>query len=362
LAVCAAYTRKRQIGDLNFADPFCLRDFAVPPPQVRRPQAFFHDLAILYPSASDDTRLLTAMMAQDGVVNPTTSETAPKVTVSTATTPLPASAELAAVTHVRLPGFWHHSPRQWFTHADAVFHSGRIRSDLARVNHVLASLDEDGIRAVSDILGEDATYDALRARLINTYTVPRATRFQSIIQPGGMGDRTPSRLLRDMRDVYPDDMGDASLEQFWMQKLPPAVRTVIAGLSGSLDALAERADRVMEAARGGTELAAVSAPPKRRFAAIFPTSGELEPEEAREVAATSNIDARITTLENAVRALSAQVASFTQHRSTRDAPQPPPPTRDNNTTGWCYYHDRYGPDARKCREPCTFAPPTRKNP
>lgn len=303
-------------------------------------------------------------MSTDGVVNVTTSAntsttTEPIATVQTATTREPASTEMAAVTHVRLPGFWHHAPRQWFTHADAVFHSGRIRSDLSRVNYVLASLDEDGIRTVSDILGEDASYDALRARLISTYTVPRATRFQSIIQPGGMGDRTPSRLLRDMRDIYPDDMNDALLEQCWMQKLPSTVRTVIAGLSGPLDALAERADRVMEATRGGTELAAVN---RRHIATSFPPSGELEPEEAREVAATSNIDARFGALENMIHALSTQLAALKPSFPTRDAPQPTAPTRSNATSaGWCYYHERYGHDARKCRDPCTFAPATRKN-
>jgi len=127
-----------------------------------------------------------------------------------------------------------------------------------------------------------------------------------------------------MRYVYPDDMGDASLEQFWMQNLPPAVRNFTDGLSGSLDALAECADRVTKAARGGTELAAISAASKRRFAAIFPSSGELEPEEAREVAATTNVDTRINTLE-----IATQVASLAQNRPARDVPQPPAPTRSN---------------------------------
>lgn len=121
---------------------------------------------------------------------------------------------MAAAAHVRLPTFWLHSPRQWFTHADAVFHSNRVRSDVSRANYVLAALDEVGIRSVSDLLGEDITYDALRARLIDTYAMSRASKIRSIITPGGLGDRSPSQLLRDMRDVFPDDMGDASLEQF----------------------------------------------------------------------------------------------------------------------------------------------------
>jgi hypothetical protein len=121
------------------------------------------------------------------------------------------STELSAVSHVRLPGFWRHSPRSWFTHAEAVFHNNRVRSDLSKVNHVLGSLDEDGIRTVANLLGVDVSYDTLKSRLINTYDVAPATRLRSIVESGGMGDRTPLRLLRDMREVYPNDMSDKVL-------------------------------------------------------------------------------------------------------------------------------------------------------
>ncbi|KAL4142005.1 hypothetical protein QTP88_004537 [Uroleucon formosanum] len=187
----------------------------------------------------------------------TTPTNAPVVTVTTSSTmttttaadlaPVTLPTEIASIAHVRLPSFWRHAPRQWFTHVDAIFHTSRVRSDLSRVNHVLASLDDEGIRTVSDLLGVDASYSLMRERLISSYTAPHSARFQSIVQPGGMGDRTPSRLLRDMREVYPEGMPDATLEQFWLAKLPTAVRTVIAGFSGPLDTLAERADRIFEA-------------------------------------------------------------------------------------------------------------------
>jgi len=65
-----------------------------------------------------------------------------------------------AIAQVWLPGFWRHLPQQWFTHAEAIFSNQLVRTDLSRVNHVLASLDEDGIRTVSDCLARK--YNILR--------------------------------------------------------------------------------------------------------------------------------------------------------------------------------------------------------
>ncbi|XP_050063185.1 uncharacterized protein LOC126552516 [Aphis gossypii] len=278
-------------------------------------------------------------------------------------------SEISAVTHVRLPGFWQHSPLQWFTHADAMFANKRIRSDLTRVNHVLEALDEDGVRTVSDLLGPDASYDRVRQRLVTAYSLPPATQLQRIIQPGGMGDRTPSRLLRDMREVYPDGMSETSLVAFWMSKLPPPIRTVVAVLSGSGDYLAERADRVWEAYQTA-ELSAVDTDADRREASTIPP---------RPGPAIAPEDTRYTSMENAIHALTAQVAALATSHATAlayanndRAPQQqrdrsrsrsqPQPRSTPTARGWCYYHDRYGADARKCRDPCTFASATRKNP
>lgn len=302
------------------------------------------------------------------VVAPTNVTASVKDTTASTTLTTSASPEISSVTHVKLPGFWRNSPTQWFTHADAMFANKRIRSDLTRVNHVLEALDEEGVRTITDLLGPDTTYEAVRQRLVTAYSVPQATRFQRMIQPGGMGDRTPSRLLRDMRDVYPDGMSDSSLVAFWLSKLPPPVRTVIAGLSGSGEFLAERADRVWEACQG-TEVSAVARDADNHE--LSTTTRRTTP------ASPSDYDARFLALENAVHALTAQIASLatsqaaafsrtTNDRTTRQqrarSVSLTKPQANPITAGWCYYHDRYGVDARKCRDPCTYPPMTRKNP
>lgn len=303
----------------------------------------------------------TVISTSTTVSPPTTTPASNSATVTTVNS---AAGEISVANHVRLPSFWKQSPTQWFVHADAMFTNKRIRSDLTRVNHVLEALDEDGVRTVMDLLGVDTSYDAVRQRLISTYTIPQATRLQRIIQPGGMGDRTPSRLLRDMREVYPDYTMNSTLEALWLNKLPPAVRTVIAGLTGTTDFLAERADRVWEACADPELLAVARA---------------CDQDAPREVAPVlvQQTDARLAALEQAIHALTAQVASLatsqaaastrapTDHvpRQQRDRSRSQSQPRPGNPkSGWCYYHDRYGAEARKCRDPCTHPPATRKNP
>ncbi|XP_050064964.1 uncharacterized protein LOC126553895 [Aphis gossypii] len=316
------------------------------------------------------------MVLTSDATRPTTT---PVVTVTTCSTPTTTDAtehvlfteptEVASIANVRLPQFWRYAPRQWFVHTDAVFHTSRVRSDLTRVNYVLASLDDEGIREVSDLLDASVSYDLVRERLVNLYTVPAATRFRSIVQPGDMGDRTPSRLLRDMRDVYPEGMSDSALEQFWRAKLPAAVRTVIAGFSGPLETLAERADRIMFECEG-REVTEARPTPCVRCAAVFPESREPNPTPAVAPPAVfqTTLETRVKTIESAIFNLTEQVSKLASQlappiRAPVTRPvrsEPPPPQHEGNTTGWCYYHVRYGSEAQKCRAPCTFVP-TQKN-
>lgn len=115
--------------------------------------------------------------------------------------------DINAFISVRLSGFWRHSPQQWFTHAEAIFLNQRVRSDLSRVNHVLAALHGNGGCSIGDLLGSNVQYSAVKSRLVTAYDVPQATRFRSIIQHEGMGDRRHSQMLRNMRNALPSGIG-----------------------------------------------------------------------------------------------------------------------------------------------------------
>jgi len=247
------------------------------------------------------------------------------------------NAAVAALSTIWLPNFWRHAPEQWFVHAEAIFHNQRIKSDLSRVNYVVATLDEDGIRTVTDLLGPDARYDLIKSRLIAAYVVPTAAWFRSMVQPGGLGDRRPSQLLRDMRSGTTDGIGEKALKEFWLQKLPPAIRAVVISLEGNLDSVAERADRIMDATTSH-DIASVS---------IYSDTDRFRAIENSILALTTQIVALATAQAKSLRT-SRPTAQSTSNRSRSRSKSRP---RNDN---WCFYHNNFGAEARNCRDPCTF--------
>ena len=247
--------------------------------------------------------------------------------------PLAPSASIAGVTQApRLPNFWCHSPREWFLHADAVFSNQKIRSDNTRVNYILTALDEEGVKAVADLIGPDASYVSLKDRLISTYSASHSARLRTIVQPGNMGDRRPSQVLRDMRAVLPDNLGDTTLKEFWLQKLPTTIRAIVSGFDGTLSDIAERADRVMEASSSRDIFAVQS----------------------------NDTDNRLRAMETAILALTTQVSNLLtvrQHNNNNPGSgrgRGRSKSRSRTNANWCHYHDRYGADARHCKQPCAF--------
>jgi len=79
---------------------------------------------------------------------------------------------------------------------------------------VVAALDIEGVRAIGDLIGPNVCSESIKQRLIAIFTVPQSTRFRSFVQPGGLGDCHPNQILRDMRSILPDGIGENALKKF----------------------------------------------------------------------------------------------------------------------------------------------------
>ena len=176
--------------------------------------------------------------------------------------------------------------------------------------------------------------------IIKRFVGSNQQKLQRLLNELELGDSKPSQLLRRMRQLWcGGGTDDAILRELFLQRLPGNVRMVLAPSASSitLDNLAEMADRIMELST--PSIAAIHAP---------------------SVSSLSEIDslrAEVRQLKELVQSLSLYSRSRDpRHRSPTPARQRSPspahhtPVSDDSTI--CWYHQRFGNAATKCRPPC----------
>lgn len=85
---------------------------------------------------------------------------------------LPAVAEVQKI-GIKVPPFWHDCPEIWFAQIEAQFAVGKITSDNARYNTVVASIESKVLCQVSDaVLNPPAAakYENLKRVIVSRYS------------------------------------------------------------------------------------------------------------------------------------------------------------------------------------------------
>ncbi|XP_037521187.1 uncharacterized protein LOC119397976 [Rhipicephalus sanguineus] len=254
---------------------------------------------------------------------------------------------------VRLPQYWDQHPSAWFLQAESQFQVAGIRSQATKFHYAVAALSPTAIDEVADLLSNPLSanaYDDLKTTLLQRTAVSQRARIQQLLSAEELGDRRPSQLLRRMKQLLGDNarsVDDALLRELFLQRLPANVQMVLATASTmDLTGLAALADKVMEVATPA-------------IAATTPSTGEstttLRTLQSSSTA-QSPLDALCERLERIVSAAEHRRASphRSRHRSS-SKPRRTPTSRDASPTpGICYYHRRFGNDARHCRRPCAW--------
>lgn len=267
------------------------------------------------------------------------------------TTPAESDALAATQTHIsglsiaaRLPQFWRDRPSLWFAQIEAILAPSK-HSDEMKYQYVIANLERRDLEQVSDILLSPPVtekYGAVKARLLQVYEESQELRLQRLVEGIDLGDAQPSQLLRRIRDLSGSSgTPDAVLQVLWLSKLPSHVRAVLPAVTADLNSLAQIADKVIGHCHPTATLAAMyRAPPRPNHTPA--TTNEV----------LSDIHRRLAALEG------TSTHSHSSRRSTSNS-RSRPPSRDRRKqargNGCCWYHQRYGSQARKCSLPCTFA-------
>ena len=256
--------------------------------------------------------------------------------------------------NIKLPPFWPADPAVWFAQVEATFATKRLSSQKTKFDFVVASLSPEVVTEVRDLVlrpPDDNPYDVLKETLIKRTAASEQKRLQQLFQAEELGDRKPTQLLRHMHQLLGDRTGfdEAFLRELFLQRLPSNVRMVLAASPSTtpLENLAELADRVTEVTAPPvaniTPPASTTsqAPPVAAVGGHQPTSADFE-------CILSELAKLQTTVQSLTRARSRTPRGRSRHRS------PTPSATSADTGQLCWYHQKFGEEARKCTPPCSY--------
>lgn len=252
----------------------------------------------------------------------------------------PPTVEATATSTVKaqLPSFYKGDPEFFFLQAETVFELYNVRDSVKKFRFVVAQLDRDAGREVIDLIRtppEHQPYETLRARLMATYGESDNLRIRRLLEDQRLGDRKPSQFLRELRSLGGSAVSDDLLRSIWLRALPDRFQAALAATDqGDLTILSTVADRIAE----------IYEPRINEVSAVAPARNQGY--ESRLLTAIEQLTSRVAALET----------GRTSAGHSRAGPRPPTPrsrskSRDRSL---CYYHNRFGARATKCRPPCEW--------
>ena len=210
---------------------------------------------------------------------------------------------------LKLPEFWTDKPEVWFARVEAQFGTKNITVDQTKFDYVVSSLDNATAGEVEPILKTPPAadkYDALKAALLAAFGKTQAQKDSELLAIMGLGDMKPTALLRRLQSLNSDPA--TLFRAHFLALLPSEVRSILAGREiTELADLAKAADRVMEA-RG--------------------------------------LDSHVAP----VTAQAAHAISNARRPRNRQGGGDIEENREGNHV--CFYHVRYGKEARRCQPWC----------
>ena len=240
---------------------------------------------------------------------------------------------------VKLAPFWPKRPLLWFARAEAQFRLRNITAQQTRFDHVLQALDDEAVARVSDIVMANPLahncYDNLKARLTDAFDLSDEERARRLLDGPQLGDRKPSVLLAEINELFGQRNIDFLKKELILRALPANVAAICrASNAATLEELCTEADRhfAITGALMGAPVNAVDCSSEGASARL--TSTDME----------GDFD---------VHAVRTRFKGRPTPSATPNAPAP---------RGMCFYHEKFGAKAQKCRHPCSYAPPAPTTP
>ena len=176
--------------------------------------------------------------------------------------PEPSQSSYLYTDALKLPVFWPDSCESWFINAESQFHLKNITSSVTKFHHVVASLPQNEINNVVDIIRNPSAtdpYGVLKAHLLQTHSLMDYAWCESIMSLPLSGDLLPSALLSKMRALLPIEHQDCLFLRYaFLKQLPADVRShLVHDKTVDISILAQRADEIYRSSSSSSTVNAV---------------------------------------------------------------------------------------------------------
>ena len=231
---------------------------------------------------------------------------------------------------MRISPFSRENPEWWFLQVENQFSLSNIVSEETKYLHLTGFLDENVATEVLSLVMKpptDKPYSKLKEALLARFSISKEKKINMLLNCEEMGNRKPSTFLTYIKSLADADTGESIIKAIWVTRLPQHIRVAIAGQSvkATLESLARVADEVYEISPGPA----------------LPTStAHLHPT----AHAAPAVDLLSERFSNILSTFGRRRERSPNRRSGRNS--------SPNFPEMCWYHEKFGKNARKCEPPC----------
>lgn len=256
---------------------------------------------------------------------------------------------------IKIPPYWSNRPDLWFLHVETQFRMRNITASNTKYDHVLAALPPETMELVADILLNPPTtnkYDSLKTALLTRSRDSEERRFDALFNKMELGDAKPSELFRQMEALAQGNslVNTSLLRKLWLNKLPSSLQACIIAVenSHSQEEVFTIADRIHDST-ASSKISAVT-----RNSESHSNTQSLQRMVEDLQAKLSRLESRMSRSTDRNRSNSQQRnhnRNFSRKRSSSNQGSKNRQTTHNR----CWYHRKFGTDAKKCIPPCDKA-------
>ncbi|XP_061397894.1 uncharacterized protein LOC133333600 [Musca vetustissima] len=218
----------------------------------------------------------------------------------------------------------------WFVSMEFWFSASGITSDKQKAATVLAALKP--VEVITSMPASDR-FEYIKRKIIDHLADSEQRRLNRLLSEMPLGDKKPSELFFEMKRVAGNSIGETALKGLWIKRLPTFAQPVVAASNGAATEFTKIADSIVDA---------------------------VSPSQVCKVSKDHASD--ISELRTAIMDLSRKFQQFTirsrsrsrTHNTARHRSQHRQASPDGETSNLdeCWYHKKYGRNARRCRSPC----------